>query len=138
MDYIREVLLRQQSILRALLLGSPSQVQQEESARRAEELPETLAEQNQLPGEELEMALGQKRQVYRLLQPSAQAGHTQDFYSGEYAPEPGTPANHTEVLQRSVTEVLWPEDKGGTSDPQALSRAFERDARRYDGGFSLY
>ncbi len=27
---------------------------------------------------------------------------------------------------------------GGLSDPAALSRAFQRDARRYDGGFRLY
>lgn len=36
--------------------------------------------------------------------------------------------------------LLWAEDPpaGGAADARALSRAFQRDARRYDGGFSLY
>lgn len=36
-----------------------------------------------------------------------------------------------------VTELRRAEG-GGLSDPAALSRAFQRDARRYDGGFRLY
>ena len=48
----------------------------------------------------------------------------------------------TEVLagpggERMVTEVLWA-GTGGMSDAKALSRTFQRDARRYDGGFCLY
>ena len=38
---------------------------------------------------------------------------------------------------RLVTE-LRRTGGGGPSDAAALSRAFQRDARRYDGGFSLY
>lgn len=39
--------------------------------------------------------------------------------------------------QRTVTEILWP-GGGEATDAKALSRTFQRDARRYDGGFSLY
>lgn len=45
------------------------------------------------------------------------------------------PAEDREV--RLVTEVHRTEDQA-PSDPEALSRAFQRDARRYDGGFRLY
>lgn len=41
------------------------------------------------------------------------------------------------VRERSVTEMVWPSTVE-TAGPQALSRAFQRDARRYDGGFGLY
>ena len=38
---------------------------------------------------------------------------------------------------RSVAEVVIPRP-AGRADPAALSRTFQRDARRYDGGFELY
>lgn len=38
--------------------------------------------------------------------------------------------------ERGVTEFFQAESGGGSAE--ALSRAFQRDARRYDGGFSLY
>lgn len=49
--------------------------------------------------------------------------------AGEIPPEAG------EI--RLVTEVRRPES-GRSADPAALSLAFQRDARRYDGGFRLY
>ena len=39
--------------------------------------------------------------------------------------------------ERMVTEVLWA-GTGGMPDAKVLSRTFQRDARRYDGGFRLY
>lgn len=39
---------------------------------------------------------------------------------------------------RMVTELTEPQVRSSWADPAALSRAFERDARRYDGGFELY
>jgi len=41
--------------------------------------------------------------------------------------------------ERMVTEVLWvgPE-RQLIAGADELSRTFQRDARRYDGGFSLY
>ena len=45
------------------------------------------------------------------------------------------PAETGEV--RLVTELRQAE-RGESADPAALSLAFQRDARRYDGGFRLY
>ena len=47
----------------------------------------------------------------------------------------GLPGETGEV--RLVTE-LYQAERGEAADPAALSRAFQRDARRYDGGFRLY
>ena len=33
---------------------------------------------------------------------------------------------------------LWGKKEGAAGDPKELSRIFQRDARRYDGGFSLF
>lgn len=45
----------------------------------------------------------------------------------------GTPA-----AERTVTEYVFPSGGGGAVTAEALSRAFQRDARRYDGGFTPY
>ena len=39
---------------------------------------------------------------------------------------------------RMVTEIAEPSVRFSAATPAAMSRAFERDARRYDGGFELY
>lgn len=45
----------------------------------------------------------------------------------------GTPA-----AERTVTELVYPAGGGDAVTAEALSRAFQRDARRYDGGFTPY
>lgn len=45
----------------------------------------------------------------------------------------GTPA-----AERTVTELVYPAGGGAAVAAEALSRAFQRDARRYDGGFTPY
>lgn len=60
---------------------------------------------------------------------AAAARETPGRTSGGLPPEAG------EI--RLVTEVRQPES-GRNADPAALSLAFQRDARRYDGGFRLY
>ena len=40
--------------------------------------------------------------------------------------------------ERTVTEMVFPPAGGAAGDPKELSRIFQRDARRYDGGFSLF
>ena len=42
------------------------------------------------------------------------------------------------VLERTVTEFIRTEGSVSVPGAETLSRAFQRDARRYDGGFSLY
>lgn len=64
--------------------------------------------------------------------------------SGGNAGEPWSTAGGRAVgnigIASAEAGLLWAEDPpaGGTADARALSRAFQRDARRYDGGFSLY
>lgn len=42
------------------------------------------------------------------------------------------------VSERTVTEFVRAEGGGSAPGAEALSRAFQRDARRYDGGFAMY
>ena len=43
----------------------------------------------------------------------------------------------TAARERIVTEVIWT-GAGEGDGPKELSLVYQRDARRYDGGFSLY
>lgn len=134
MDYIREELLRQQVALAALLLG-----------KAAEE--ETVRDEETAGGE-------WPTEVSTRKSPAAAAAELEtENVRGPEAGAAGTEASSwpargtggglgTDSLaerggERMVTEVLWA-DTGGMSDAKALSRTFQRDARRYDGGFRLY
>ena len=55
--------------------------------------------------------------------------------AGRTAPAP--PAAEAADLLTISAESRW-RDGGGGAEAKALSRAFQRDARRYDGGFRLY
>ena len=49
----------------------------------------------------------------------------------------GTEAGSLSGAERTVLETVWADEEKGT-DARELSRIFQRDARRYDGGFTLY
>ena len=52
---------------------------------------------------------------------------------------PATRRNRdTPAAERTVTEYVLPSGGGDAVTAEALSRAFQRDARRYDGGFTPY
>lgn len=59
-----------------------------------------------------------------------------------WAAEAGSPAAGGPLSgaawERTVTEFIQAESGGPGAGAEALSRVFQRDARRYDGGFSLY
>lgn len=61
---------------------------------------------------------------------------------GWTAEETGSPrvpwSRGTVAAERTVTELVYPAGDGAAVTAEALSRAFQRDARRYDGGFTLY
>lgn len=61
---------------------------------------------------------------------------------GTAAEIPGLPAARQMAgdapWERTVTEYVYPAGGGCAGEAEALSRAFQRDARRYDGGFFLY
>nr|WP_325185562.1 hypothetical protein [uncultured Oscillibacter sp.] len=58
------------------------------------------------------------------------------------AAEPDSPtarrSRGTPAAERTVTELVYPTGGGDAVTAEALSRAFQRDARRYDGGFTPY
>lgn len=61
------------------------------------------------------------------------AGGGQEAITGR-----GKQAGPSPVPEYTVTEFWQAADTGAPAGAEALSRAFQRDARRYDGGFSLY
>lgn len=162
MDYIREELLRQQALLVILLTGQRTEPLAEEWEVRSDAgeklLPETAPARRlrqgrsggadgELPWESalpeaatLWTALADpsagewagtaaERDAGAVRRSSAAAWEAPARTAGEIPPEAG------EI--RLVTEVRRPES-GRSADPAALSLAFQRDARRYDGGFRLY
>lgn len=115
---------------------TPAMRSAERAAAMAESLPETQLLRQ--PGAEDGAASGRNGSLSAELAPMAgllrAKARAENSWSGaEHRP----PAAAGGSAERSVTEVFWAEaDRGG--EPRALSRAFQRDARRYDGGFSLY
>ena len=114
MDYIREELLRQQALLVILLTGQRT---------------EPLAEERADPSAGEWAGAAAERDAAAVRRRSAAGWEALARTAGEIPPEAG------EI--RLVTEVRRPES-GRSADPAALSLAFQRDARRYDGGFRLY
>jgi hypothetical protein len=118
MDYIEQQLLRQRRALAVLMSGSRPAA---ESKTAAEELP--LAQERSVQGT--------AAVPVRLRQRSA-AGEAVS------APRTDTAVYGPETAQRGVTGFLTAAARTDGADVQAVSRAIQRDARRYDGGFSLY
>lgn len=153
MDYIREELLRQQALLVILLTGQRTELAEEQEPRSdAEEAPllETAParrlRQGWTGGAGGEVTLENTPPEL----PAAGgrgAGETAESRAavrrGPAAAVPEAPGRAAGPLPleageiRLVTEVRRPES-GRSADPAALSLAFQRDARRYDGGFRLY
>lgn len=143
MDYIREELLRQQAALAALLLGKAAEEETvgDESAINAEWPAETVTRKRAATAdEELETENARRPDTgaARMEESILLAGTP--CWSGDVR-RTGGGLNADGLVEhggeRTVTEVLWT-DTGGMSDAKALSRTFQRDARRYDGGFRLY
>ena len=127
MDYVREELLRQRRALEALMLGAA------EEEREGEEPPP--------PAED------------RLARDAAERRHFPSGVKrdGRTAPLSGTGAAErrlrrgTERPAQERTINRWPfkaEDGAFAvltqSGARSLSRVIQRDARRYDGGFTIY
>ena len=152
MDYLWELRRRQQAALNRLLTGSPSKEEttaEEEVLRRAAEgaekapagrekgISRPTAEQGKLIGQALSSA---KRKAWdraeaddRLLDGlTAQAEEFQQ-------------ARRADALWRSETfsagtlpGLLMAEGSRAAMEVEDISRAVQRDARRYDGGFTMF
>ena len=150
MDYLWELRRRQQAALNRLLTGSPSKEEttaEEEVLRRAAEgaekgISRPTAEQGKLIGqaESGEALSSAKRKAWdraeaddRLLDGlTAQAEEFQQ-------------ARRADVLWRSepfstgtLPGLLMAEGSRAAMEVEDISRAVQRDARRYDGGFTLF
>lgn len=164
MDYVREELARQRLALALLMMGGQAEpsAQEDGTARQADLLRTEadprwertgsgadgaarwdLSEVGRTVSAELlyDLEAASVRSAERTGGTKSGTGRTGMASTGEPAErsagrEPAM-AEGGAVRERAVTEILWT-DAGGTSVPGELSRTFQRDARRYDGGFTLY
>lgn len=157
MDYLWELRRRQQAALNRLLTGSPSKEEttaEEEVLRRAAEGTEKAsvgrekgvsrptAEQGQLTAsqERGEALLLAKRKTW-------------DEVNDADGPLVGLTAQAAEFQQVRRADAFWrsetfstgalpgllmAEESGAAVEAEDISRAVQRDARRYDGGFTMF
>ena len=142
MDYIKEELRRQQRLWSGLMLGGQRRETAEETA--AGEVRGTPADGGKdgapsvrSPGEKngpvrKQLALRSRRQRRAFsrawgLEDGGAAAAAFEFTEGEEA-----------GADRETAVPVRRKDAVETAEAQALSRVFQRDARRYDGAFSLY
>ena len=129
MDYIREELLRQNRILTRLMIGENSQ----------DELEPVAKEDHSFSEEKDESA--ETRWSRSAVEELTAAGIAAVGTDGDERPR----------LQRKSEsdsgETGWsafyavrkdPKETGDATNIRAMSRYIQRDARRYDGGFSIY
>jgi len=122
MDYIQEELLRQKRALEVLMTGGVRQTERAAERAETERLPAVRGAEKLLHGREtaVQHVAGGKRHGLR-----ARASGT----GGNGSVQSGGAVREVRFMGRSQTVQ---------TDVQAISRTIQRDARRYDGGFSLY
>lgn len=157
MDYLRELRRRQQAVLNRLLTGSPSKEEttaEEKVLRCAAEGAERMlvgrekgdsrptAEQGKLIGwsESGEELLSAKRKAW-------------DEVKGDGRPLAGLTAQAAEFQQTRRADAIWRneafsemtlpgllmvKESGAAIEAEDISRAVQQDARRYDGGFTMF
>ena len=160
MDYIRRELLRQQAALARLLLGGGKENEEQTSAaagpaRRDEAsgYPAAAGNGPESPWDAAAQSLRRELPLAGRLpkdrRPAAGSGDHggEAVWSGSPAAgeglrfvrrgsvRPFPPADSDETAEQGFWRRL---ETGERSDEKALSRMIQRDARRYDGGFSLY
>lgn len=144
MDYLWEVERRQSAALTRLLMGTRTPKETEAEQRRETERSETGRAEAARPAvrasvmTEAEQALPSERQQTE---------------TASAAQERRTLAEQAEVFYRTrQADALWRDAGtssgslpgllmpiyGGGAEAEDLSRAIQRDARRYDGGFRIY
>ena len=122
MDYIQEELLRQQRALEGLMTGGVRQTERAAERAETERLPAVRGAEELLHGREtaVQHVAGGKRHGLRAGASGA---------GGNGSVQSGGAVREVRFMGRSQTVQ---------TDVQAISRTIQRDARRYDGGFSLY
>lgn len=143
MDYIREELLRQKKILSVLMGGGQQNEAEEMNRKENETLPgeqvaaggwgQVRAAQEMVPATSRHLwsrrdGLEKNNAAARTI--AAGSGRrTRPTEAGSIVEEMGVPAYAVRYEQTAVE---------GNAGAREFSRSIQRDARRYDGGFSIY
>lgn len=157
MDYIREELLRQRQALAALLLGGAEESDREREqaaegpvpAERAvpallkkdgrdlgDRAPSRRETAGEVPAETAEVSERDGGGPAGLRgRPRFSAGRSGMAGTG---PAPAGSGWEGPLESGGLPTVLWAEGERSAPGARELSRAFQRDARRYDGGFAPY
>ena len=157
MDYLWELRRRQQAALNRLLSGSPSKEEttaEEEVLRRAaegaEKAPAGREKGISRPTEEQGKLIGQAESGEALSSAKRKAWDRAEaddrLLDGLTAQaEEFQHARRADALWRSETfsagtlpGLLMAEGSGAATEVEDISRAVQRDARRYDGGFTMF
>ena len=127
MDYVQEELLRQRRMLAELMTGGSRETA--ETAEAEEEMPlRRAARENEVRRSQRTAAEEVYREQRRFTRGTAyEAGRSAAGGSVVYETAEVTGGERTVISGQAAR-----------TDVQAVSRAIQRDARRYDGGFSLY
>ena len=150
MDYLQEMARRQQAVLTRLLTGGRSR---EETA--AEEEPSRTRER---PGTEGEVGAALRGTGYAAA--AAENAEQSRLAPGETGAETVRPSGEAELLRQAEqfretrqADALWRDAVGSAgslpgilmpggghpaAEAEEISRAVQRDARRYDGGFTMF
>ena len=126
MDYVREELLRQNRALEALMRAGAAE--EEREAERAESVRQRTAD-----------GTGRGMRTSDFAEPSGAEHRLRGGFARELPGRRERPLWAESAAQR----VEMPEETLGIgghrqTDVREVSRAIERDARRYDGGFTMY
>lgn len=129
MDYIREELLRQNRILTRLMVGEDSQNERDapEQDRRVFSAEKETAARTRWSGAAVEA----------LTAAGIAVAETGGDKSRRMQRKTESDSGETE---RNSFYAVWkdPKERGETTNIREMSRSIQRDARRYDGGFSIY
>ena len=143
MNYAEQELLRQQKALAVLLLGRTA-----ENAGQAETIEREAGWSAAFPEETPETAVFKTEESGgAAVLPTGGAGNRRSYSQIRRETVPVVPGAASRQrsgvtaqggqAERTVTE-FFRADVRETPDAETLSRTFQRDARRYDGGFTLY
>lgn len=156
MDFIQEALERQMELWNALLTGSvrqrPEEAEDEEQARRsspgeaAEEAGTAASqgswEQSLLPRSQApESPIGQAESQEKMTEGDQQVREGKTWDQGPYPLALSRAAGSSQREESGGAQMIWRTESGtaaGTADVLSLALALERDARRFDGGYTLY
>ena len=157
MDYLWELRRRQQAALNRLLTGGPSEEEttaEEEvlrcAAERAEKAPAGREKGISRPTAEQGKLIGQAESGEAL---SSAKRKTWDKAEADGRPLDGLTAQTEEFQQARQSDAFWrsetfsagtlpgvlmAEGSGAAMEVEDISRVVQRDARRYDGGFTMF